>query len=195
MVNIIKKVWNAVATLIVVVVVIFAILVVGVRIFGVDVFVVLSGSMEPEFMTGSVIYVTKVDTSTLKENDVITYKLTEKTIATHRIIEVFEEDGVVKYRTKGDNNEIEDEVPVLPQQVVGTPIFTIPYIGYIISYIQNPPGTYVAISVGAVLLLILVLPDLLFEEEKKKDDTDSTKQPENSADKPDKASKKEEETV
>ena len=47
--------------------------------------------------------------------------------------------------------------------MIGSPIFTIPYLGYFAEYIQHPPGTYVAIAVGAMLLLIVFLPDLLFD--------------------------------
>ena len=34
-------------------------------------------------------------------------------------------------------------------------------LGYVANYIQHPPGLYVAISAGAVLLLLTFLPDLL----------------------------------
>ena len=53
-------------------------------------------------------------------------------------------------------------------QVIGTPVFCVPYIGYAVNYIQRPPGLYTAISVGAVMLLLLLLPDLIFGEEPKK---------------------------
>ena len=48
-------------------------------------------------------------------------------------------------------------------------MFTIPYLGYVANYIQSPPGTYVAISAGAVLLLLVFLPDLLGGGDDKKD--------------------------
>lgn len=40
-------------------------------------------------------------------------------------------------------------------------MFTIPKLGYAANYIQHPPGLYVAISAGAVLLLLTFLPGLL----------------------------------
>lgn len=167
----IKTIWNAISTAMVCIVVIFAILLVGVKLVGLDVFIVLSGSMEPEYHTGSVIYVKKIDDpSDLKVKDVITFRLSEDTIATHRIIELVEEDGQIKYRTKGDANEVEDAALVTQSQLVGTPVFTIPLLGYVVSYIQKPPGLYVAVSVGAVMLLVLLLPDILFgdDDDKKK---------------------------
>ena len=45
-------------------------------------------------------------------------------------------------------------------------MFTIPGLGYVANYIQHPPGTYVAISAAAVLLLLVFLPDILAPEKK-----------------------------
>ena len=55
------------------------------------------------------------------------------------------------------------------KNVIGTPVFTIPVLGYIANYIQNPPGTYIAIAAGAILLLLVFLPDLLFGSEDEKE--------------------------
>ena len=84
-----------------------------------------------------------------------------------RIIEVLDDNGSLSFRTKGDNNDNADFNPVLPEAIVGEVKFTIPYLGFLITYIQQPPGTYVTISVVAVLLLLTILPDLIFPEENK----------------------------
>lgn len=167
----VKKVWNMITSVIVGVVVLLAIAFVGVRIFGFRVYAVMSGSMEPVYHTGSLIYVKSVDYTELKEQDVITYMLNEDTIATHRIVEVVpddEEPTVIRYRTKGDANAAVDGSLVHYKNIIGSPVFTIPYLGYVANYIQNPPGTYVAISAGAVLLLLVFLPDLFDDKEKVK---------------------------
>lgn len=49
----VKKVWGVFSTTIVVVVVIFALLLIGSRLFGIQVYSVISGSMEPKFPVGS----------------------------------------------------------------------------------------------------------------------------------------------
>ena len=54
-----KKLWNMITTVLVALVVILAILLVGVRVIGLTPYVVLSGSMEPTYHTGSLIYVKK----------------------------------------------------------------------------------------------------------------------------------------
>ena len=48
--------------------------------------------------------------------------------------------------------------------MIGTPIFSIPYLGYVADYIQHPPGMYIAISAGAVLLLLVFLPDIFADD-------------------------------
>ena len=167
----VKKIWNTITSLLVILVVIGAMLLGGVRILGYQVFTVLSGSMEPVYHTGSLIYVKDVDYRDLGEGDVITFMLNEDTVATHRIVGVVpdeEDPSVVRYRTKGDANDAEDGALVHYKNVIGSPVFTIPYLGYVANYIQNPPGTYIAISGGAVLMILVFLPDLLGSDEEEK---------------------------
>ena len=163
------KVWNVFTSALVALVVILALLLVGVRLFGMQVFTVLSGSMEPTYHVGSLIYVKETDPMTLQPGDVITFMLDEDTVATHRIVDVIpdeEDPSVIRFQTKGDANDAVDGSLVHYKNVLGTPVFTIPKLGYLASYIQNPPGTYVAISVGAVLLALVFLPDLFGGDEK-----------------------------
>lgn len=163
-----KKIWNAFTTLLVILVVILAGLLIGVRLFGITPYTVLSGSMEPTYHVGSLIYVKEIDPYELEAGDVITYMLDEETLSTHRIVEVVpdeEEPFVIRFRTKGDANEAEDGSLVHYKNVVGTPIFTIPYLGYAANYIKNPPGMYIAIVFAALLLMLMFIPDL-FDEEK-----------------------------
>lgn len=167
----IKKVWNAITTVLVILIVILAVLLVGVRLAGFQVFTVLSGSMEPTYHVGSLIYVKDVDYRQLEAGDVITFMLDENTVATHRIIQVVpdeDEPEVLRYATQGDANDAPDGTLVHYKNVIGTPVFTIPQLGYVANYIQNPPGTYIAISGAAILLLLMFLPDLFSEDEPKK---------------------------
>ena len=156
------KVWNCVSTVLVALVVLLAALLAGARLFGLQVFTILSGSMEPKYPVGSLIYVKSVDPSQVKEGDVITFLLSDTVTATHRVVGIVDQgDGALRFRTKGDANDAEDGSLVHYKNVIGTPVFTIPKLGYVANYIQHPPGLYVAISAGAVLLLLTFLPDLL----------------------------------
>lgn len=158
-----RKILNAFTTGIVIIVVVLAIMLVGVRLFGLQPFVVLSGSMEPKYHVGSLIYVKPVDYKTLQVGDDITYMLDEDTVVTHRIIEVLvdeENPDVLRYFTQGIANDVPDATSVHYKNIIGTPAFTIPYMGYVSNYIQNPPGMYIAIAAGAILILLVFLPDL-----------------------------------
>ncbi len=166
-----KKILNAITTIIVIMVVMLAIMLVGVRLFGLQPFVVLSGSMEPEYHVGSLLYVKSVDYKTLQVGDDITYMLDKNTVVTHRIIKVLVDDedpDILRYFTQGIANDIPDATSVHYKNIIGKPVFTIPYMGYVSNYIQNPPGMYVALSAGAVLLLLVFLPDLFLDERSKK---------------------------
>lgn len=160
-----KKAWNIASTVLVVIVVLFAILLVGVRVFGVQVYSVISGSMEPEYPVGSLIYVKKVDPAEIEVDDVITYVLPNNMPSTHRVVRIDAENQL--FYTKGDANNTEDGAPVHFKNLIGTPVFKTPFLGYVAYYIQHPPGMYIAIAAGAVLLILVFLPDLFAKDEKK----------------------------
>ena len=166
-----KKIWNVVSTVLVMAVVLLAVLLVGVRLFGLQVYTVLSGSMEPTYHVGSLIYVKKTAAEDIQAEDVITFLLNENTTATHRVVAVVpdeEDPSILRFQTKGDANDNVDASLIHEKNVIGEPVFTIPYLGYVANYIQHPPGLYVAISAGAVLLLLVFLPDLFPEQKKEK---------------------------
>lgn len=170
-----KKIWNILTKVLVVAVAVCAILLAGIRLAGFKPYAVLSGSMEPEYPVGSLLFVKKVDTLSLKVGDDITFLLDEDTLATHRIIEVIpdgEDSSVVRFRTKGIANEYADGGLVHSENVIGKPVFCIPYIGYFSSYIQNPPGIYIAVTGGIIILLLVFLPDLFKYKSKKRKATE-----------------------
>ncbi len=167
----VASVLRTISSVLLAVLVVLVFLLVGMKWVGFDIYTVLSGSMEPEFMTGSVIYVKEVDPDELKVRDIITFEISGGTVATHRIIELVPDEQnpeIIRFRTKGDNNDVEDGGLIDKSQVIGTPVFDIPYLGYLAEYIQNPSGRFFAIAAGAFLLLLVLIPDLLTESPKKK---------------------------
>ena len=82
----IKKITNLLSTVFLILALILVLLLVAPRVIGMHVFTVLSGSMEPTYHVGSLIYVKNVDPFQLEEGDVITFMLDEDTVATHRIV-------------------------------------------------------------------------------------------------------------
>jgi len=164
-----KKIWNIVSTALVVLMVLCAVFLMGSRVMGYQCFTVISGSMEPKYSVGDLIYVKKVDANTIKVGDDITFILNEDlVVATHRVVRIDTENQ--RLYTKGLANEIEDSDPVHFNNVIGVPQFSIPKLGYVSNFVQNPPGMYITIGVGIILILAVFLPDMIGK--KKKEDED-----------------------
>jgi len=155
-----KKIWNIVSTTLVVLMVLCAVFLMGSRLMGYQVFNVISGSMAPKYNVGDLIYVKKVDVNTIKVGDPITFVLNEDlVVATHTVVRIDAENK--HFYTKGDANETEDASPVHFNNVIGVPQFKVPKLGYVSDYIQHPPGMYIVIAAGVVLILAVFLPDLI----------------------------------
>lgn len=173
-----KRMLSMLTTVLVVLVVLLAVALVGVRVIGYTPYTILSGSMEPTYHVGSLIYVKEVDPAELEVGDAITFALNEDMIATHRIVEIVPDEddpSVLRFKTKGDANDVEDGSLVHYKNVIGTPEFMIPYLGYVADYIQHPPGMYTAIAAAVIILLLVFVPDMLDDEKKKKGGTPEDK--------------------
>ena len=157
-----KAALRSVSTVLVIIVAILAFLISGIRLFGFQVYGVLSGSMEPTYAVGSLVYVKPVNPDDLKLRDVITFSVSPKTVVTHRIVEIVPDErnaSMMRYRTKGDANENADTALVGPADIIGRVAFSVPHLGNVASYIQSPPGLYVAIAVGILLIGIVIVTD------------------------------------
>ena len=164
---------NALTTIITIMVVLIALSLVSARFIGAGSYVVQSGSMEPFYHTGALIFDKKVDVQQLEAGDVITFSIAEDMTATHRIVEVLAdgdagnaggEGSVLRFRTKGDANEDADAEPVDARNVIGTPVFQIPYLGYLINFVKTRPGM---IAAGIFILLILLIEVLTGKKRKR----------------------------
>lgn len=165
----IKFILKLISNIIVIIAIVLAMLLVGLKFLGFQIYTVVSGSMEPTYHVGSLIYVREVDPNTLKVKDPITFKLGDNTIATHRIVEIVpdeENPKEYKFRTKGDANEDVDANLIEPEKVLGKAYFTIPYLGYLATYIQSYPGNMVAICTAIALIILVIILDMLTEENK-----------------------------
>ena len=164
-----KKIWNIVSTTLVVLMVLCAVFLMGSRLLGFQCYTVISGSMEPEYSVGDLLYVKEVNPNNIKVGDPVTFILNEDlVVATHRVVEIDAKNQ--RFYTKGDANEIADSEPVHFNNVIGVPEFSIPKLGYVSNFVQNPPGMYITIGVGIVLILLVFLPDMFG---KKKEDEEN----------------------
>lgn len=154
-----KKLYNVLTSVFVVLIVILALVLVGVRLFGLTPYAVLSGSMEPEYPTGSLIYVQGAEPEQIQSGDAITFVLDEQlTVATHRVIGIDLENQ--QFHTKGDANQTPDAQAVHFRNLLGKPVFCIPYLGYVSLFLSSGPGIVTAVVVIGVLLVLVFLPDI-----------------------------------
>ena len=187
-----RRIWSVITTIVVILIVFLAIALVGVRVIGLTPYTVLSGSMEPTYHVGSLIYVKEAEPSEIEVGDPITFVVNEELlVATHRVVEIdvqtsrqqaiVDENGEAMldaegnplyeevpldepayyFTTKGDANDAVDGAQVYYKNLLGEPVFTIPYLGYLSSWIQTKKGMIISINVALILLLLTFLPDLL----------------------------------
>lgn len=85
------------------------------QVFGYQLYQVKTGSMSPTLPIGAII-LSKIpkDKTSLKKGDIITFEH-NKSVVTHRIIEVINDNGI-KYRTKGDNPANSPDPDLVPPE-------------------------------------------------------------------------------
>ena len=143
--GIIKKIVHYFALACYVLIIIYALICLP-NLFGYKPLVVLTGSMEPKYKVGSIIYYKKADKNEIKIGDAITFKLSDGSFVSHRVVGVLGDN----YITKGDANNTQDAVPVNYVNVVGKDANTsIPYIGYFIKIVSD--------NIYFIVIIILVL--------------------------------------
>ena len=165
------RIWDILSTVIVMIVVCIAVVLVELRIKGYQAYTVLSGSMEPSYRVGSLVYVKPVNTADLRVGDVISFMANSSTIVTHRIVDIVEKvdasgEEITFYKTKGDANNDADGSLVHEQNVLGLLRFSIPLLGYFSYSIQRPPGLYIMLFTGMALIITVFMPSVEKETRK-----------------------------
>lgn len=154
------------------------------RIFGYEIYTVISGSMEPAIPTGSLVYIASTDPEEIREGDVIAFYggmagnsgthaddmadsgegydiKTEDSapdsgvsIITHRVVS----NSIImgEFITKGDANEKEDMNPVSYDNYIGKVQLSIPLAGYAAELFTSTQGKIAAVCVIAVAALLQV---------------------------------------
>ena len=138
-------------------------------IFGYKPFIVLSGSMETEIYKGDLVIVKKVDTDTLKTNDIIAFREENKYVVTHRIVEVTNNNETKSFITKGDNNNANDAGMVNEEDIEGIYIFKIDGFGNVLLVMQKPLTLGITLGVIVIIgiLWITLGNDKLSKDERK----------------------------
>lgn len=123
---------------------------------GVFPMIVLTDSMYPQIKSGDLIICNTLEPEEVRVDDVISFfdpMGSGTSVVTHRVLEVIEEDGALSYRTKGDNNNAEDQVLVPEENLVGIYRSRIPGLGNVAMFMQTTPGLILCV-VCPVLLMV-----------------------------------------
>jgi len=143
----------------------FALLFLGTQVdlFGYEVKVVQSGSMEPAIPTGAIVVVANTAAYTL--GDVITFQgITRNSIPiTHRIIGVTGEGTQTRFQTQGDANEDPDSRTVPISRVLGEVVLTVPYVGYLIEFARQPWGFALLVGIPAIVIILDEFANIMWE--------------------------------
>ena len=158
MINLFKKIVNAMLSLFLIIAVVMVILLFGVRLFSVKPYVIMSGSMDPVYPVGSVVYVKETPPETLKPEDDIIFYLEQNVVATHRIREIYPQEQNVQ--TYGINNidanghQINDARRVDFDHIIGRVEFSIPIIGFVYMFIKTTQGKIAVIVIALAMFAI-----------------------------------------
>ena len=137
-------------------------------------YVVLTGSMLPEIQVYDVVVTKKIDPSSLKVGDVITFASADtrflNTIITHRIIKK-EYDNKTKsysFQTQGDNNNVADSALVPQNNIYGKVILKIPKLGYLQEFLASDGGWIIVILIPCLTVVSYDVVKLVKGLKKKK---------------------------
>lgn len=160
----ISRIWNVVLTLLLIVAAALAIAFAGVRLVGLTPFAVLSGSMEPQYPVGSLIYVKDADPATVQVGQAITFEDGADRLVTHQVYDIdseqrlFYTQGIANVNSAGEISH--DAAPASWDALVGVPVACIPYLGYVNDWITHAPGIYVMVALVAVIMAVSIAMEL-----------------------------------
>ena len=139
-------------------------------IFGYKPFIVMSGSMEDTICTKDLIFIKKIDPKELKENDIIAFRTEDNIVVTHRIIEIKDYNGDIRYKTKGDNNPTEDLERVSPDAVEGIYVKRIPKLGSWFLFISTTTGMIVSVLIAVIIIMVYAFINMNLDNKEKKEE-------------------------
>lgn len=121
-------------------------------------FVILTDSMEPLIPTGSAVLVKNFKEGEEPEkNTIISFnvdRLGTPTVFTHYFREKeMEEDGRIRYRTQGATADRYDDYVTYREDLIGTYVGHIPYVGRFVLFLQSP---FALIELGIILFILLI---------------------------------------
>jgi len=157
----VRRIWNILLTVLLILALALAAAFTGVRLFGLTPYTVTSGSMEPVYPVGSILYVKEVPPQEVQVGDAITFRFNGSVAATHQVWaiegESFRTQGIANRDSQG--NIQHDAAPVPFENLIGKPVGCIPYLGFLYSVMKTPAGICGLIFLGAGVCLVSLLLD------------------------------------
>lgn len=149
-----RKICGFLSALVLVVIVAVCIPMTVPRLLGYEVYVVISGSMEPAIPLGSALYMEAAAPEDVAAGDVIAF-YDRGAVITHRVVENHVVEG--EFITKGDANAENDMAPVAYGNLIGRMAVSVPFLGNVMAVCSGTKGKiYLVCGVlGAVMLLWL----------------------------------------
>ncbi|MFJ4160410.1 signal peptidase I [Microbacterium testaceum] len=154
-------------TIVLVAVSLFALITVVIPLLlGAQTYTVLTASMQPGMPPGTLIAVRPSSIDDVRVGDVVTYQLRsgEPAVVTHRVVGTTSSTGGARLLiTRGDANDADDP-PVQREQLRGTVVLAVPYLGYPGVVFGGQERGIVIAAVGVVVVgygLVLLIFDLV----------------------------------
>lgn len=127
------RVRSLVGTVVILALSLFALLTIVIpHVLGAQTYTVLTGSMQPGMPPGTMIAVRAASIDDVRVGDVVTYQIRsgDPAVVTHRVVGTTSSTGGERLLvTRGDANDVDDP-PVQREQLRGTVIMAVPYLGY-----------------------------------------------------------------
>lgn len=121
-------------------------------------YTIISPSMTPKIQVYDVVFVKKTNPQDIQIGDVISYYSTNTFFGgipiTHRVVEKFNTDDGITFRTRGDANPVADNEVILSNNVVGVVKFVIPQLGRIQFFLSSIAGWIIVILLPAIGIII-----------------------------------------
>jgi signal peptidase len=118
---------------------------------GHPVFIIRSGSMTPAIPVGGAVVLDLQPADDIRVGDVVTLRLDDGAIFTHRVTRLVSVQGVADVETKGDANQGVDPTLTPLDHVIGRVALTLPFVGFLLAGLATPAG-YATILLACLTL-------------------------------------------
>ncbi len=138
--------------------------------------VVESESMLPTLEVGHLLVLQARGPDQIQVGDIIVFNAVyhDKPIV-HRIIEIQNVTGELRYITKGDNNDLTDPMYRNHEDIIGVVVYAIPYVGHVTLFLHEPYGFAI---VAIIFIALLILPEIFMKNDEDEEELEETEKSE-----------------